>query len=264
MACVISIFNSQFFAQAIFNNEISIRVLTFNILHGATINGDFNLDIIADVIIRTEPDLVALQEVDFKTNRAKKYDLVVELAKRTGLVPLFGRAMYYDDGEYGEGILSKTTIINSRNVALPHLEGYEPRTALEILTVVGTNDTIAFVSTHLDHVKDDSNRIMQAEKIISVFSKNKYPTILAGDLNDLPGSKTINMLETIWTPTYNKEKPEPTYPSDFPKIKIDYIMYFPKPSWELISSEVIQDSTASDHCAYLSVLKLKSKNKSLE
>jgi hypothetical protein len=48
----------------------TLKILTFNILHGATTNGDFDLDAIAKVIISADPDLVALQEVDYKTNRA--------------------------------------------------------------------------------------------------------------------------------------------------------------------------------------------------
>ena len=59
-----------------------VKVLTFNILHGATTKGDFNIDVIAKVIIDANPDFVALQEVDFKTNRAKKYDLATELFKK--------------------------------------------------------------------------------------------------------------------------------------------------------------------------------------
>ena len=50
--------------------------MTFNIYHGETMKGDFNLDVIAKVINDANPDFVALQEVDHKTNRAKKYDLV--------------------------------------------------------------------------------------------------------------------------------------------------------------------------------------------
>ena len=83
MASVLLIFPKLSKAQSSVNMNSTIRVLTFNILHGATTKGDFNLDVIADVIKRTNPDLVALQEVDFKTNRAKKYDLVTELAIRT-------------------------------------------------------------------------------------------------------------------------------------------------------------------------------------
>src|SRR5665811_1187969 len=60
-----------------------VKVLSFNILHGATTKGDFNLDVIAQVILDTDPDFVALQEVDFKTDRAKKYDLATELGWRT-------------------------------------------------------------------------------------------------------------------------------------------------------------------------------------
>ncbi|MEN8192315.1 MAG: endonuclease/exonuclease/phosphatase family protein [Bacteroidota bacterium] len=254
--CFMFLFAFYSKAKTVDTDKTILRVLTFNILHGATMKGDFNLDLIADVILRTEADLVALQEVDFKTNRAKKYDLVLELAKLTGMVPLFGRAMFYDDGEYGEAILSKKTIINSRNVKLPHLNGYEPRTALEITIAASNEDTISFIGTHLDHVENDTNRIIQAKKINSVFEKKQYPTILAGDLNDVPGSRTINIFEKVWTLTCSNN-PSATYPSENPNIKIDYVMVLDKERWNIIETKVIQDSLASDHCAYLAVLELK-------
>lgn len=256
VVCVLSMSSSFVEAQTTGTNECIIRVLTFNILHGATLKGDYNLDLIASVIKKTNPDLVALQEVDFKTERARNYDLATELAFRTKMVPLFGRAMYYDNGEYGEAILSKTSIIKSRVVNLPYLKGYEPRTALEITTVVGSNDTISFIGTHLDHVESDTNRIMQVMKINSIFSENKYPTILAGDFNDSPSSKVINIFELVWSPTYDSSNYQDTFPSNNPAKKLDYIMYKPKTSFEIIRTEVIQDTIASDHCAYLAILKL--------
>ena len=234
-----------------------IRVLTFNILHGATTHGDFDLDVIAQVIKDADPDFVALQEVDFRTNRAKKYDLVQELGWRTALIPLFGRAMPYDGGEYGEGILSRHTFLSTRNVALPHSEGKEPRTALEIVTVLNTGDTIAFVGTHLDHTNPETDRVAQVGKINDVFSLNRYPTILAGDLNAVPGSTPINVLEEVWMPSYDKLRVDHTYPSSGPVKKIDYVMCYPKNRWEIIETEVIPDPIASDHCAYLVVLKLR-------
>jgi endonuclease/exonuclease/phosphatase family metal-dependent hydrolase len=233
-----------------------VRILSFNILHGATINSDFNLDIIASVITRTNPDFVALQEVDFKTNRALKYDLVTELGWRTKLIPLFGRAMKYDDGEYGEGVLSKYTFLSSRNIALPFSPGNEPRAALEITTVIGLNDTISFVGTHLDHLENENDRVSQVKRINEVFALNRYPTILAGDLNAIPGSNPINILEEMWTPSYDKEKPKPTFPSDNPIKKIDYVMFYPNNRWRVLATAVIQDSIASDHCAYLVTIEL--------
>lgn len=238
------------------DDENIIKVLSFNILHGATTKGDFNLDVIAKVIQDADPDFVALQEVDYKTNRAKKYDLVTELGWRTNMAAIFGRAMYYDDGEYGEGILSKYTFINTNNWALPYSPGHEPRAALEIVCVLPSSDTISFVGTHLDHTKDETDRIAQAIKINEIFSQCKHPAIIAGDLNATPGSETINILEQLWTPSYNKDDPEPTFPSTDPSKKIDYVMFYPAKRWMVLKTEVIQDSIASDHCAYLVCLKL--------
>jgi endonuclease/exonuclease/phosphatase family metal-dependent hydrolase len=244
------------FSQSLEDNKRIVKVLTFNILHGATTVGDFNLDNIAKVILEADPDLVAMQEVDFLTNRAKKYDLVTELAIRTKMAPLFARAMPYDGGEYGEGILSKWSFVSSRNVPLPYTEGNEPRAAAEIVTVMPSGDTIAFVGTHFDHLKNGKDRLAQANKINEVFSMNKYPTILAGDLNAQPESLTIRLLKNIWTVSDQKDIPSPTMPSANPKSKIDYIMYKPQNKWKVLRTEVIQDEIASDHCAYLVTLEL--------
>ncbi len=233
-----------------------VRVLSFNILHGATTKGNFDLDIIAKVIIDANADFVALQEVDYKTNRAKKYDLITEFGWRTKLSPLFGKAMDYDGGEYGEGVLSKFTFLSTRNVALPYYDDHEPRAALEITTAINSLDTISFIGTHLDHLEDEKDRVAQVKKINEVFSKNNYPTILAGDLNAEPNSLPINILEEIWTSSYDKNNIENTYPSNNPTKKIDYVMFYPKNRWRVIETKVIQDTIASDHCAYLVVLEL--------
>jgi endonuclease/exonuclease/phosphatase family metal-dependent hydrolase len=241
-------------AQSLVDSSRIVKILSFNILHGATTKNDFNLDNIARVIIDSNPDFVAMQEVDFRTNRAQKYDLVTELGWRTKMAPLFARAMPYDDGEYGEGILSKYSFLMTRNVALPFSTSNEPRAALEITTVLPSGDTISFIGTHLDHLQDETDKVAQAKKINQVFADNKYPTILAGDLNDVPGSRAINILEDFWTASYDKENPQPTFPSDNPTRKIDYVMYYPKQLWRVLDREVIQDTIASDHCAYLVTL----------
>lgn len=238
------------------NSSTTLRILSFNILHGATTRGDFDLDVIAKVITDAHPDLVALQEVDRKTNRAHALDLALELGWKTKMVALFGKAMPYDGGEYGEALLSNYSIIQSRNIPLPHALGSEPRTALEILVELPSTDTIAFVGTHLDHLKEEKDRIAQALKINEVFSKNKYPTLLVGDLNTIPESPPINILEEMWTATYDKSNPAATYPSSAPTRKLDYVMYYPKNKWKVLETRVIQDTIASDHCAYLVTLEL--------
>jgi len=243
-------------AQDLSDNHIIVKILSFNIYHGATTRGDYNLDAIVRVIIDADPDLVALQEVDFRTNRSGKIDLATELGIRTKMAPLFGRAMFYDGGEYGEAILSKYSFISTRNVPLPFTPGNEPRTALEAVVVLSSGDTIALIGTHFDHLNPETDRIAQAEKVNEVFASGPCPAILAGDLNAQPGSNPINILEEVWSSSYDKNNPEPTFPSDAPGKKIDYVMYFPAERWETLKTKVICDSIASDHCAYLVTLEL--------
>lgn len=235
---------------------IVIRVLTFNIYHGETMNHDFDLDKIAKVINESGADFVALQEVDFKTNRAQNLDLVTELAWRCQMQGIFGKAMEYDGGEYGEGLLSKHSFLKTINHALPYSEGNEPRAALEAIVILHTGDTISFIATHLDHLKEDTDRVLQAKEINRIFNNTIYPSILAGDLNDIPNSKSIDILEEVWTPSYQSISALATYPANAPDIKIDYIMYQPANTWKVINSESICDTIASDHCAYLVSLEL--------
>ena len=232
-----------------------IKVLSFNVFGGRTTKLDFNLDAVARVIEEADPDLVALQEVDYKVNRSDKMDLATELGWRTKMAAIFGRAMYYDGGEYGEGVLSRYSFVSTRNVPLPHVAGEEPRSALEVVVELPSGDTIAFVGTHFSH-EGEQGRVLQAREINRMFSQNKYPTILAGDLNAEPGSTPIDILEKRWVSTYDRERPEPTHPSDNPGAKIDYVMYCPPGHWKVVEKKVIADDYASDHCAYLVTLEL--------
>lgn len=236
-------------------NENIVRVMTFNILHGATTKGDFDLDKLASVIKQADPDLVALQEVDYKTKRAKKYDLATELGWRTGMSPVFGQAMPFDGGGYGVGILSKKPIISSQNKPLPSTRGNEPRTSLEVLTKTNKGDTIRFICTHLDYKTISQDRINQVKALNEKYIKNDYPTILAGDLNATPESESISILKQFWTDSFG-DHPQATYPSDDPGKKIDYILFRPGTSWEVLENKVICDRVASDHCVVLSVLRL--------
>ncbi|UBM59046.1 endonuclease/exonuclease/phosphatase family protein [Marinilongibacter aquaticus] len=232
----------------------TIKVLSFNILHGATTKGDFDLDHIAKVISDADPDFVAMQEVDFKTKRAKNYDLATELGWRTKMAPLFGKAMNYDGGAYGEAVLSKTSILSSHTVALPAQQGHEPRAALAVTTVLASGDTLTFIGTHLDHLRDETDRIWQVNAINEAFATHPYPAILAGDLNAQPSSKAIQILKHNWTASDLDEKP--TFPSGEPKRKIDYVLYAPQQKWRVVSTKVINDPIASDHCAFLVELEL--------
>lgn len=249
-------FNVTVSAQTPVDSSRVVRVLTFNIYHGETVNAEkqFDLDLLAKVINDEHPDLVTLQEVDYKTNRARKYDLATELGQRTKMQAIFGKAMAFDGGEYGEGVLSRTSFLSTKNHSLAARENKEPRAALEANITLKSGDTVRFVGTHLDHTKDETDRINQANQLNDLFAKDDTPTILAGDLNARPDSETMKILFENWQPSLINF--EPTAPADTPKAKIDYVLYRPANKWRVLETKIICNDKATDHCAVLSVLEL--------
>jgi endonuclease/exonuclease/phosphatase family metal-dependent hydrolase len=243
-------------AQTIKDSSKIIRVLSYNIYHGETVAAPtaFDLDLLAKVINDVQPDLVALQEVDFKTKRARNLDLTTELGLRTKLAPIFGKAMDFSGGAYGEGILSKYTFFTTKNHPLKAQMGKEPRAALEVQIQLKNGSLIRFVGTHLDHTKEETDRINQAKQLNELFGKDDIPTILAGDLNAEPNSKTMRFLFDHWTPSSIDN--QPTYPAKDPTKKIDYILFRPAKKWRLLEYRVIEEEVASDHRPILSVLEL--------
>ncbi|MEX2215466.1 MAG: endonuclease/exonuclease/phosphatase family protein [Phycisphaeraceae bacterium] len=231
-----------------------IRVLTYNIHHGEGTDGKFDLERIAKVILSVKPDIVALQEVDQKTGRASGVDQAAELGRLTGMHQVFGKAMDFSGGGYGEAILSRWKFENTKNHLLPASPGFEPRSA--IAATVRINDTgprFTFVGTHLDHTRDPKERIAQVKEIIRVFEPNDEPVILAGDLNATPGKDEIKLLLEKWTSAAG-DNGQPTYPSDKPSVQIDYVMFRPAKRWKVIEVKVIEEKIASDHRPLLVVL----------
>ena len=245
----------QLSGQTEYEKNPILKVLTYNIYHGETMLGDFDLDKIARVLLKSDADLIALQEVDFKTQRAQGYDLATELGQRIGFLPFFARAMPFDGGEYGEAILSKYSAISSRKIDLPFSEGNEPRAAMEIIIELPSKDTILFVGTHLDHTRVQADRIAQCKMLASQYMDNNLPGILAGDLNAMPESLPIQELKKEWSRTSLKD-PLPTFPAKDPQRKIDYIMVRPEHRWKILETQTICDTIASDHCGYLVTLEL--------
>jgi hypothetical protein len=110
-----------------------------------------------------------------------------------------------------------------------------------------------FAGTHLEHAKA-TLRLCQAQKLNpALAAENTWPTILAGDLNDVPDSPAIKVLQPHWTDA-TAGQPDPTWPSDQPRLKIDYVFFRPADGWRVVEKQVINESVASDHRPLLVVL----------
>src|SRR5690606_10087282 len=90
--------------------EVTVKVMTYNIW-GARGGGIPDLESLAEVVKRADPDLVALQEVDKNTTRnAKHGDIAKKLGELTNMEYFFAKAENFYGGEYGDAVLSKLPI----------------------------------------------------------------------------------------------------------------------------------------------------------
>jgi len=226
---------------------IRLKVLSYNIYHGENMDGGSNLGMVARIIRSLDPDIVALQEVDSCTKRSGGIDIAKVLGKLTKMNHIFGKAMDYQGGGYGEAILSKYPIIETVNHSLPASGDHEPRAALEITMEIPSGKNIRFIGTHLDHTRNSEDRILQARTINDkVFTDSEIPMLLAGDLNAIPGSEVINIFLEKWMDATDGKARYNT-PQETRRGRIDYILYFPEKTWKVVEYRVIDEKDASDH-----------------
>ena len=244
--------------DALLSEKNTLKVLSYNVRHcnPPSKKGVIDLEAIVKVIKEANPDLVALQEIDRFTKRSGvELDQAKELGRLTGMYSYFVKAINWDGGEYGVAVLSKFKILDSINFQLPMLEGKagEAR-AMAIIKIKVKRKNILFASTHLDIVKD--HRELQTAAITDYFEGQKLPVILAGDFNDIPGSKTVKMLQDHFHVTCGELSCGKTFPQVNPDRTIDYIMYQPENKFKTIDHQVIPEEYASDHRPIAAIIKL--------
>jgi len=235
----------------------SLRVMTYNI-YGARATSPANaadLDAIAEVIRRQNPDFVTLNEVDVFTNRTgKDVHQARDLAEKLGMEWHFSKAIDRDGGEYGDAVLSKYPILEKRSYRLPCAaeQPGEGRSLCVIRVQIDGKD-LYVASTHLDHLSGDASRLVQATEIRRIRDTElEGDLILCGDLNAIPSSNVIATMTSFLTNTGPID--QYTFPSDDPSRKIDYIMYAPIEHFGVQNCQVVSRGDqqvggvdASDH-----------------
>lgn len=237
-----------------------ITVMTYNIYHGemAYERGKSNLEQVAAVIRKYKPDFVALQEVDSLTGRSAALNngapqnLAEALAGMTGMHGFFGKAMDYDGGGYGEGVLSRYPATPVTHT-LPNPAGGEVRALLTISSVVPGAGELVFAGTHLCH-QHDENKIAQAKTIVDILENSETPVIMGGDFNFKPDTEPYTIIAGSFSDAaLVKGDPQFTIPYESPRSRIDYIFFSNK--WKVLDVKVIKTG-ASDHMPVLVKLKL--------
>ena len=232
-----------------------LRILTWNLHHGEGSDGRFDLERIAAVIRATDPDWVALQEIDRGVGRTNGVDMPAELARLTGLQPVFGDNIDYQGGRYGNLALVRTPPERVVNHALPSHYAGEQRGLLELQWATPRGVRRFFV-THWDYRGDyEGERLASVELVRARLEDSEHElAVLAGDLNALPSSSVIACLDGFLEPAHGAT-PQPTYPAGAPERMIDYVwLDAAEGAWRVQSCEVLGEATASDHRPLLVVL----------
>lgn len=186
-----------------------------------------------------------IQELDQKTVRSKGLDILQELARRTGMIGTFGKAIDFEGGAYGIGILSKERPQSVQTLPLP---GQEEQRAL----LIAEFEKCYICCTHWSLREPDR---LSSAKIVTEKLKNLDKTVfLAGDFNAKPETPPAREMLKNWVCLSTEDN---TWPSDAPRVRIDYIFAIDptnntvKNSAELIprlkESKVIDEKKASDH-----------------
>jgi endonuclease/exonuclease/phosphatase family metal-dependent hydrolase len=175
-----------------------LRCLTLN-LWGAEPPLDRRMALVEQGLRDIAPDVVALQEVreipDTLANQAET------LAQRLGLAHVFAPAMPFGGGHEGLAILSRTPILASEAVVLPHADQNERRILLSTLVSWGQGAVWAH-TTHLNYrLAHGKQREDQVQAIATSIAgrASDAPQILMGDFNARPESDEIRFLRGLAT-----------------------------------------------------------------
>ena len=161
--------------------QTTLKFMSYNIRNGRGIDNVQDLGRVAEIINRTAPDIVALQELDSVTGRMAGRFIPGELGEMTGMHARFCRAIDYDGGAYGVGLLSRDEPLAVRRIPLPGRE--ESR----VLFVAEFPDYVVCV-THLSLTPEDQRASLPI--IRTVTDTCRKPVLLAGDFN-MKVAKTV-------------------------------------------------------------------------
>ena len=254
----------------------SLRIMTFNIHFGNTINNIYDILNISQVIKNSNSDIVCLQEVDNNWSSRSYYHSLIQIISQQTNLPYYIYNPIYDKNsshghlfpneQFGTAILSKYKILESHDYILSRWSSQkgdpqpgEPGFPSQyhgfghlILDIDGTNFSV--YNTHLDYRADppkgfnETMRAIQVREMLSIINF-KYPTILTGDMNADFSAKDVfepllEKFDDAWS--IAGEGSGLTFPCINPYIRIDYILVNKKSSIQVKNAFLI-DTQVSDH-----------------
>jgi endonuclease/exonuclease/phosphatase family metal-dependent hydrolase len=232
-----------------------LRVMAYNIHSGYSIDGDMDLEAIAQVIEASGAEIIGLQEVSRGQLISGVVDQLAFFSSRLGFehVAFFGTT----DPTFGNAILSRYPIVDTVETHLPKVGTPLRRGYLGARIEMGDR-TVLFISTHLQHINDREAHALDPEgdlypvhheqigAILTAWG-GVQPAILVGDFNARPGWRQLEeLLAAGWVDAWAEAGVGEGFTSDSaePRYRIDYVFHTP----DLVATDAgVILSRASDH-----------------
>jgi endonuclease/exonuclease/phosphatase family metal-dependent hydrolase len=223
-------------------------------------DGRPNLDRILRLIRETGPDFIGFNEVDrFFSKRSGFVDQFGWFCGQLKMNCAFGASITRKKGsmvrEYGNALFSRFPLLTYQSHGLRSrgLAISEPRALLEAKVELGPGRILNLCLTHLSVIP--VLRRIQADLIVNRLLPERSSTLLMGDFNMVPGSRSWNKFASILqdSAVCFPTGPLLTFPSVLPVTQKDYM--FTGPSIVVRSIEIpVSDRMASDHLPILATM----------
>ena len=231
-----------------FAQQREVNILSYNVHNCIGMDKGQDYQRIANVILQTGADIIALQELDSVTTRNQGVYALGELEKLTKLHGIYASAIPFQGGSYGIGILSKEKPLRYEVLPMP---GREEKRAM----IIAEFKDYVFCATHQSLTTED--QIGSIPLILNALKDIRKPIFLAGDMNSEPSDKPQQMLANQFQ-TLN-DTAAFTFPADKPDRCIDYIYAYSQNGFgfEIQRRKVIEEAVASDHRPVQVVVQIK-------
>ena len=194
---------------------------------------------IAEVILEAKVQIVCLQEVHRFLPQSMLINQAKWLAKHLGMKYVFQKNFSIGLAGLGNAILSSFDIISHCSHSLTSRG--ETRGLLEV-QLQTPKGKLTVYCTHLG--LDAQERLVQVGEIAAVINAANGAKVLCGDMNEVISASAVSKLLASTDFADTLPNGFPTYPSDSPTHRIDFV--FCNPLVRVVSTQTLE-TNASDH-----------------